>query len=367
MSTNSISILGIRGIPANHGGFETFAEYLALYLVERDWEVVVYCQVAGTGDITVNQWNGVQLVNIPVGIEGALGTIVYDWKSIRHAARDSRLVLTLGYNTALFNIIFRLRGVKNIINMDGIEWKRRKWNLLERVFLYINERAGCYIGNHLVADHPQIGKHLATRVRKNKITMIPYGAADVEYGDPEVLESLKLKEKQYALVIARPEPENSILQIVCAFSAKPRNHKLVVLGDYDVEHNTYHREIVEAASESVIFPGAIYDKDIVSSLRYFARVYVHGHTVGGTNPSLVEALGAANPVLAHDNVFNRWVAGDGAHYFSSEIDCAAKFEQLLNDDAELTRMAMVSKNRFLSKFTQENILEQYEALLKNYV
>ena len=131
-----------------------------------------------------------------------------------------------------------------------------------------------------------------------------------------MLAPLGLTPGQYVTLIARPEPENSVLEIVAAFSAKrPRGLKLVVLGAYHPEALPYHAQVMAAASPEVVFAGALYDHALVNALRLHGLLYLHGHQVGGTNPSLIEAMGAGNPVLAHDNRFNRWVARDGAWYF----------------------------------------------------
>ena len=364
--TKAIRILGTRGVPAAHGGFETFAEYLALYLVERGWNVTVYCQQDGQGVVHEDAWWGVRRVHIPVTQSGARGTIVFDWKSTLHAANESGLVLTLGYNTAVFCAIYRLRGITNLINMDGIEWRRQKWSGLERAWLYANERMGCWLGNHLIADHPEIKAHLATRVRESKITMIPYGADCIGDTGAEALTQYGLAPDSYAMVVARPEPENSILEIVSAFSRKRRGVKLLVLGRYSADENRYHKQILDAASDEVVFPGAIYDKSRVSALRFHSLLYVHGHQVGGTNPSLVEALGAGNAVLAHDNPFNRWVAGPGAAYFRGEAECAARFDALIGDAAGLEKMRQVSRERHEALFTWEKVLAEYEGLLAKW-
>ena len=365
---HELIILGTRGIPAKHGGFETFAEKIALYLVHKsNWNVTVYCQVYGNGEITEDNWNGIKRVHIPIKSKGALSTVLFDLKSVIHSFKKRKLILTLGYNTAVFNILFRLVRVKNIINMDGLEWKREKWTLNERIWLYINERAGCLIGNHLIADHPEIKKHLLSRVNTNKITMIPYGANFVESANIQKIESLGLKNNNYCIVIARPEPENNILEIVKAFSNKKRNLKLVVLGNFNLENNLYHKSVFDAASDEVIFPGAIYDSDVVESLRFFAKLYIHGHSVGGTNPSLVEALGAGVPVLAHKNKFNRWVAGESAKYFSDEYECEKLLDTILSDDENLNDMSIGSVRRFKCDFTWEKICDEYEKLLMKFI
>lgn len=362
-NTRRLAILGTRGIPAAHGGFETFAERLALWLVARDWRVTVYCQEDGEGPIREDVWNGVERVIVPTSLGGAVGTMQFDWTCIRHAVRAGQTTtLTLGYNTALFCLWLRLRGVRNVINMDGLEWMRAKWRGHERAWLWLNERAGCLLGNQLVADHPSIGDHLATRVSRDKITVIPYGADHVEDVSVEPLVAFGVAPGRYSCVIARPEPENSILEIVQAFSARPRGHKLLVFGKYEAGH-PYHSAVRMAASDEVVFVGPVYDQATVAALRFHSRLYVHGHQVGGTNPSLVEALGAGSAVLAHDNRFNRWVAQDAAFYFSGSAECALQFDLLLDGDAHVTRLREAARTRHVRGFRWADVLGAYERLL----
>lgn len=360
-------ITGIRGVPAAHGGFETFSENLAVYLVKHGWKVTVYCQESYDDfqQISETEWQGVRRIHIPVKGQGAKATIIFDYLSLKQAAKEPGLILTLGYNTALFNLRLRLSRKKNLINMDGIEWKRDKWKWYEKAWLYMNERVGALTGNHLIADHPEIKNHLKTRVKESKITMIPYGARDVTVADVTLLEEFKLKAHKYALVIARAEPENSILEIVQSFSSKPRAVKLVVLGKYD-RSDQYHAEVLDAASSDVLFVGAVYEHAVLDALRFYSCLYVHGHTVGGTNPSLIEALGAGQPVLAHDNHFNRWVAGEGAAYFLDTEECNLKFDELLHDKERLLQMTNFSRRRFDEDFKWQKILAQYERLFLSW-
>lgn len=370
-STNklrSLRILGIRGIPAQHGGFETFAECLALYLNARGWDITVYCQTKGEGKDFDDHYQGIRRHNIYINQDGPFGTVVFDWRAVCHAAKFSDLVLTLGYNTAIFGIVFRLSGIVHLINMDGIEWHRKKWTPLQKTWLYVNERCACWFGNHLIADHPEIKAHHASNISPDKITMIPYGAnflLDAD-ADAALLAPYDLTANQYAIVIARAEPENSILEIVEAFSRKPRGISLVVLGQYEPGKNAYHKKVMAAASDEVKFVGAIYGKPVINSLRYHARLYIHGHTVGGTNPSLVEALGASLPVLAHGNKFNRWVTGTGANFFKSADECAQQLDLILDDERALSKMKAQSIKRFNGEYGWPNILAQYESLLTKW-
>lgn len=363
---NVLRILGTRGVPAAHGGFETFAEYLALYLVERGWRVVVYCQDDGVGPVFEDAWHGVERVHIPVAQSGPKGTIVFDWQATAHAAKHRDLCLTLGYNTAVFCSLLRLKGIPNLINMDGIEWSRAKWSGVAKTWFWLNDWAGCWLGNHLVADHPQIKSHLESRVMSQKITTIPYGADAVTSAPLAPLQALGLESGRYLTVIARAEPENSLLEIVKGFSAKRRDFQLVVLGNYH-ESNGYHREVLSAASDEVRFVGAIYDKAIVQALRFHSAAYVHGHQVGGTNPSLVEALGAGNAVIAHDNRFNRWVAGSGAVYFDGAEAFSKHLDELLASPSRFQEMSSWSRARFYESFTWPDVLAQYESLLIQYL
>jgi hypothetical protein len=176
-----LRVLGIRGVPASHGGFETFTEALAPALVERGWRVVVYCQEDGRGPVHTDHWRGVERVHIPVAVPGTAGTMAFDWHCISHVLAEHRrgdagLCLTLGYNTAAFCARLRWAGVPNLINMDGIEWRRNKWGALAKAWFWLNEGAGLRLGDHLVADHPEIAAHLARRAPAARMTTIPYGA-----------------------------------------------------------------------------------------------------------------------------------------------------------------------------------------------
>lgn len=360
----TLRILGIRGLPAAHGGFETFAEKLALHLLARGWRVIVYCQEPGSGPIVRDRWQRVERVRIPSGADTSLATLRFDWQCITDARRHrDDICLTLGYNSAIFCLRLKLAGVVNLINMDGIEWRRAKWGPLARAWFWLNDWAGCLIGDHLIADHPAIEAHLRTRTAARRITTIPYGAEPIAAAPTAPLEALGLKPQRYLTLVARPEPENSILEAVRGFSCRVRGVELVVLGDYR-ESRQYHRAIVRAASDEVRFLGAVYDPATLAALRSHCIAYVHGHQVGGTNPSLVEALGAGNAVIAHDNRFNRWVAEDGALYFRDGFDFDRVVSRLLADAGEQALMRERSRARFAAAFRWDVALDAYEQLLR---
>lgn len=363
-------ILGTRGVPAAHGGFETFAENLALFLVERGWKVTVYCQkdVAPGQDTSavVDEWRGIRRITIGTQLTGPLGTILFDWSCIRHAIKEKGALLVLGYNTAIFTLLFRLRGRSVLMNMDGFEWKRAKWSLPARVWFYLNEWIGAVASTKLIADHPVIADHLATRRSRSDIVTIPYGANRIAHADATHVKNMGLVPGKYFLSVSRIEPENSILEMVQAYSTRERKATFVCLGKFEPASNAYHARVLEASKGNVLFPGAIYVSERVRALRFYTLAYCHGHTVGGTNPSLVEALGAGNAVIAHDNPFNRWVAGADQFYFSGQESCADIFTELdtVPVAAEVARES--AKQRFAEMFAWPDILKKYESLSAPY-
>ncbi|UPY36718.1 glycosyltransferase [Sediminicoccus sp. KRV36] len=363
-SVGRLSILGTRGIPAAHGGFETFAERLALHLVARGWQVTVACQSQGQGPHPA-AWQGVNLTHYTPWTGGALGTMETDLRATLGALRQSDLVLTLGYNTAVFGLLARAARIPHLINMDGIEWRREKWSRPVKAWFWLNERIARFAADHMIADHPAIAAHLSRHTPDERITVIPYGADALVTADPAPLAKLGLAGRRYATFIARPEPENGLLDVVAAFSQKPRGMDLVVLGQ--LERSPYHQAVRAAASAEVCFAGAIYDPATIRALRAHTSLHVHGHRVGGTNPSLVEALGAGNPILAHDNRFNRWVAGPEMAYFSDVQDCAEAFSRLLAPDADLTPLATAARARHAEAFTWPAVLDAYEDLLTSWL
>jgi len=361
-SAKSILILGTRGLPANHGGFETFAERYALYLVERGWSVSVYCQEdveTVTVPVRTDIWRGVTRIFIQTARKGGCGALDFDWKCVRDAVRRPGLCLVLGYNGAAFLPYLRLFGKKIFTNMDGIEWKRPKWSLPVRAWFYINEWVAAWSSQRLIADHPAIADHVATRRPRSAIVVIPYGGDRVASATVAPLAALGLEAGRYMVSIARIEPDNNIATLVSAFSAQPRGMKLVVLGKLE-DDNPYHAKVRTAAGPEVVFPGAIYDPGTVQALRAHARAYLHGHTVGGTNPSLVEALWAGNAVIAHDNVFNRWTAGRAALFFQDAGACEQAISRLVQDDVLVARLAAAARARAAAAFDWRDVLLAYE-------
>jgi glycosyltransferase involved in cell wall biosynthesis len=355
----TVRILGTHGVPAAYGGFETAAEHVARYLVRQGWRVVVYCQLPGRGEIRTDTWEGIERVLVPIPTAGWLGTSRFDLVTVRHAARHRDLCLTFGYNTAILNTWQRLKGIPNVINMDGIEWSRARWGRFRQSILWANERVALVVGNHLIADHPEIARYLERRASARKISTVTYGADAISDAPTAPVLDRDLEPGRYLTLIARPIPEKG-------FSARRRGYRLAVLGDLHAEP-AYAREVRAAASDEVSFLGAIHQPDAVRALRFHCVAYLHGHTVGGTNPSLVEALGAGNPVIAHDNPYNRWTAGDAARWFRHAGDVDAEITRLLADPAERARLSAAARRRHAEEFTWERVGAQYEDILVRHL
>mgnify|MGYP001807056899 CR=1 FL=1 len=256
-------ILGTRGVPANHGGFETFAERLALFLCSQpDWSVTVYCQGSATGEIFEDDWHGVRRVHIPIPEKSRFGTIVFDFRATRHARKQPGSILTLGYNTGFLCLWLWACRRKHHVNMDGIEWHRAKYHRLIRLWFHVNEHLAAMFATGMIADHPDIAAHLSRKIfkrRARRTTTIVYGADEITTAPLTHLLPLGLEAGKFLTLIARPEPENSILEIVRAFATLKADAKLVVLGTYDPA-NRYHAEDLQAKRNRVGLARASYEQ-----------------------------------------------------------------------------------------------------------
>ncbi len=361
-SARSVNILGIRGIPAAHGGFETFAARLAPDARDAGWTVTVYCQAEegmSRPQRRIDAWEGIRRIHFETRTRGSLSTIEFDLRCVLDVIGRPGVDLVLGYNTAVFTVLQRLFGRKIVMNMDGIEWKRQKWGRLAKSWFWVNEWIGAHACSVPIADHPEIAAHLATRGCRRAV-VIPYASDEIRDAPVDALLPYGLAPKAYFISIARIEPENSILEIVEAFVKARTGLRLIVLGKLEPERNSYHARVRAAADDRVVFPGAIYERGIVQALRFHCLAYIHGHQVGGTNPSLVEALGAGNAVIAYDNRFNRWTAGEGQLFFASVEECAAHMARLATDDSgRLAHQQSASRARHERDFTFERVHRAY--------
>ena len=310
-----IGILGTRGIPNRYGGFEQCAEYLALGLTQNGHNVYVYS--AHDHEYQENTWNGVHIIHChdPEHKMGTFGQFIYDYNCIRDArTRKFDILLQLGYTS---NSIWYKKwphDCRNIVNMDGLEWKRSKYNKYVQRFLKYAEKLAALNADALVADSIGIQEYLKSTYGK-EATFIPYGAAIFDSPDRSVISKYCLTAFQYHLLIARMEPENNIEMTIQGVTNAGQNKPLIIVGKIE---NTFSKGLVEkyGQNKGIKFLGGIYDVPVINNLRYYSSLYFHGHTVGGTNPSLLEAMGCSALIAAHNNVFNKSVLGDDAFYFS---------------------------------------------------
>jgi glycosyltransferase involved in cell wall biosynthesis len=376
MKTKKIQILGIRGLPAAHGGFETFAEHLSLYLIQAGWEVIVYCQSEDVKKVEYSTWNDVKLVKIPAKA-GAFGSLFFDLKAHLLAIRNYRdfTPLVLGYNTAIISSMFNLFLKKWLINMDGIEWQRAKWSGLIKLWFWINEKIALLFATEFIADHPEIKKHLESsfiqKIRRKKIHTIPYGAKIVEDQNTDInkLKELALTTNNFFLCIARLEPENSIKEIINGWILSESRLPFLLIGPYS-DDNAYHKEILNLKKSSqglLIMPGAIYDQVFTKTLRKFCLAYFHGHQVGGTNPTLLESMAAGSLIIAHNNCYNKWVLDSNGYFFQNEFEVAASIKKVLESShQENETLQNLNLERVRRNFSWNLVLSTYENLLKDF-
>jgi len=360
----SVALLGIRGIPARYGGFETFAEALAVGLVQKGCAVTVFCEQGDQEPIATYQ--GVRLVRIHAPRLGPLSTIVFDLKCLLRARSGYDIVYMLGYGAAPFCLIPRLFGRQVWINMDGVEWKRSKWSWAGRTYLRIMERVAVIVASRVIADAAAIRDHLEARYgRLPKCVVIRYGAHITPVMDGAALAMFgNVTPGEYYLVVCRLEPENHVREIIEGFESSGSPYPLVIVGG-TAEPNEYIQALLNRQSERVRFVGAIYDQALLSAMRYHARGYIHGHSVGGTNPSLLEAMGAGNLVIAHDNPFNREVLGEHGLYFRdpTQLSDAIRHTDILEDAARL-QLAQAVRGRISEWYNWQKIVDDYWALVR---
>lgn len=359
-----IAILGARGIPGNYGGFETFAEELALRLVKRGYEVTVFCEP--TQDMPA-MYKGVKLRYAMSPNLGPLKTIIYDVVSLIKARKDYDIVYMLGYGASFSCFIPRLYGNEVWINMDGIEWKRSKWNKVAQLWFIAMERIAMSTASKIVADAQSILTHLEGRYKNlPDSSVIAYGAPALsDEPNEKLLAEWNLQKEKYFIVVGRLEPENHILEIVEGFKKSKTKMRLVVLGNHQVE-NSYVRKLLSVKDDRIDLIGTVFDSEKLEALRYFSIAYFHGHSVGGTNPSLLEALGCRNAVIAHDNVFNREVARDAAIYFENNEDIPDLIQEIESNAERRAMMGVRGLNIISSFYTWDIIVDKYVALLEAY-
>lgn len=360
MQSLRIGILGTRGIPNRYGGFEQCAEYLAKGLLEKGHQVWVYCSSAH--EYQQPEWEGVQLIHCkdPEPRMGTAGQFIYDFHCFRDARkRKFDVLLQLGYTSSSVWRRFWPRTV-NIVNMDGLEWKRSKYSPKVQRFLKMAEKWAAVHADALVADSVGIQDYLQKTYGKPS-AFIPYGAAIFSEPDEHYLDTQQVQPYGYDLLIARMEPENNIEMILEGHLLSGSDYPLLIVGNTHNHFGTYLKGKF-GNHPSLRFTEGIYDAAIINNLRYYSRLYYHGHSVGGTNPSLLEAMACRALIAAHDNPFNQAVLGEEAFYFRDKKDIAALSKDFLNKE-EKGQWLRDNLQKIRQTYNWPAVVDAYERLM----
>ncbi len=349
-----IAILGTRGIPNRYGGFERFAEVVSVLFVERGHTVYVLSPADSS------TFNGVEVVSIgvPQWLPSNIQTLLYDLRSLIWVSKNNvDIVLECGYSFAFWLFFFPKSFRRRVVtNPDGLEFKRSKWNIAVKYFLKLCEYAAARFSAKIVCDSPELVGYYADKF-KLKPAVIPYGAFPVV---TDLGKSILLNygiSGDYYLMVTRLTPENSIDLILDCFGKT--DLQLLIVGNYNTRYGNHCRTRY-AGCPNIKFLGGIYNQDDLNALRFYSKAYIHGHSVGGTNPSLLEAMACGCFVIAHDNPFNRYAMGNCGLYFGTPHDFMS---QLSHIDA-MPQCGIDDTKRFFqsrihSDFNWNTIAEKY--------
>jgi glycosyltransferase involved in cell wall biosynthesis len=360
-----VGILGTQGIPAKYGGFETFAEELASrWSEDPGFDITVVCPGPRRPE-QPTRLGRIHLGYVDQAHAGPVSNILFDVRSLWSHRQSFDVLYMLGFGAAFACFLPRLYGSKVWLNMDGLEWKRSKWNRMTRSYVRLMEWVSTWTATRLIADADAIRTYFHdTYGERVRCTFIPYGANFLEpHQLPPTLLPKNLQPEKYLLLVARPEPENQVLEVIQGFLRSRSSYPLVVVGNVH-KPNAYVRTLLSHASERVRFIGGVYDKLQLAALRYHARAAFHGHTVGGTNPSLLEAIAAGRPIIAHNNPFNREVSGALAVYFDGPDD----IPNIIDGEGFLPESPAIFRQQCLAhlreRYTWEGVTEAYKVLAR---
>jgi hypothetical protein len=333
-----IAILGSRGIPNHYGGFEQLAEYLSQGLTKFGHEVFVYN--SHNHPNKKNKYKDVHIIHKydPDYLIGSASQFIYDLLCILDTRDKSfDIILKLGYGTNFMWDWLIPKKSAVICNIDGLEWKRDRYNKLIQFFLKIGESYTVKNTKHLITDSIYMHAYLKERY---KITSyhISYGAFIFAKPDPSVLKKYQLTINNYNMLIARLVPDNNIDMILQGVLKSPIDLKFIVIGDYKTRYGNYLTR--KYKQQRIQFLGGIYNQTLLNNLRYYSNLYFHGHSAGGTNPSLLEAMACSSLICAYDTVFNRAILGGEAYYFSSveEVKLCLQHKKIENRSREMLEL-----------------------------
>ncbi len=353
-----IGLLGTRGIPAHYGGFETFAEELSVRLSARGHDVTVYCRES----FPAAEYRSIKLRYLPTLRHKYFDTVAHTAISTFDALfRRFDVLLYCNAANAIFTLLPRFGGVPTLLNVDGIERKRKKWNQAAKTWYLVSEWLATWCCSAVVTDAEIIRTYYLERFGKRS-TFIPYGAESGRVKEDDRVRELGLEPGRYVLYVSRMEPENNALLVRHAFEQVKTDFKLVLVGDAPYAEN-YIREVKNTRDPRIVFPGAIYGEGY-RQLQSHCAAYVQATEVGGTHPALIEAMGRGALVLYLDTPESCEVAGDSAIAFSNREDLITALQRAVDaspdERAEWGRRAA---ERIQSRYSWDIVTDQYETLL----
>ena len=356
-----IAILGTRGIPNYYGGFEQFAEYFSVHLVQKGHEV--YCYNSHNHPFQEKTFKEVNLIHCydPEYKVGTAGQFIYDLNCILDSrSRNFDIILQLGYTSS--SIWYRLFPRKAIIitNMDGLEWKRTKYTkAVQKVLLYA-EKLAVKSSDYLISDSKGIQKYIQTKYNRES-TFIAYGANSFYNPNEDLLLEYQVEKYNFNMILARLEPENNIETILDGVVLDNDKTTMLVIGNHDTQFGVYLKEKFKAF-KNIRFIGILYNLDHLDNLRYFSNLYFHGHSVGGTNPSLLEAMASRALIVAHKNEFNQDILKENGFYFTN----ADEVKNMLKVVKKRDNLPMIQNNFEVieNEFNWNKINEEYLQLFE---
>jgi glycosyltransferase involved in cell wall biosynthesis len=354
-----IGILGTRGIPNHYGGFEYFAEHLSQGLAAKGYEVFVYC--SHNHPNREQWWKGVHIVHCydPEYLLGTAGQFVYDLNCIIDARkRNFDILLFLGYTSSSVWSGFYPPEAMVIYNMDGLEWKRTKYSKPVQAFLKYAEKQAAKHSDFFVADSTYIQAYL-----QNKYNVYPeyiaYGATTFHQQDETVLNEYNLHPGGYNMLMARMEPENNIEMILDGYHAAASSLSFLVVGNTGNKFGRY-LEKKFTGDPRIRFAGSVFNQQHIGNLIYHSNLYFHGHSVGGTNPSLLEAMGCRALIVAQDNVFNKAVLENNGYYFTTASEVQQYADRLVKDSSA-TSLLDANTCKIEQSYSWKKIIDAYES------
>jgi glycosyltransferase involved in cell wall biosynthesis len=351
-----IAILGTRGIPANYGGFETFAEELSVRLVERGHQVTVYCRERKA----LGEYRGVQLRYLPTIRHKYLDTLAHTALSTADVLfRDFDVLLYCNAANAVFTLWPRAFGTATALNVDGVERHRKKWNAVAKSWYLLSEWLATWCCSAVITDAEKIREYYLDRYGKDS-TFIAYGAETGKVTGTEQVRGLGLEPGRYVLYVSRLEPENNALLVREAFEKIDTDYKLALVGDAPYAAD-YIRRVKDTRDGRVVIPGAIYGEGY-RQLQSHCGVYVQATEVGGTHPALIEAMGRGALVLYLETPESAEVAGDAAVPFTDDLAeklCWA----VKTTESERALWGERARERIERLYSWNAVTDRYEALL----